>query len=131
MKWQKNIAVIIPAIMLVMLPAMRSVIPWVALWANQQYYAEVLCENKDKPEMHCNGACHARKVIAEPSNEDSEAGHQLPPLVEIEEIIFVQAEQPMLNVPETVITKQRSPEIHIHYHEPASEIPVPPPWKIS
>lgn len=22
------------------------------------YYANVLCENKDKPELHCNGSCH-------------------------------------------------------------------------
>lgn len=32
---------------------------------HKKYYAEVLCENKDKPMMHCNGKCHLKKEIKE------------------------------------------------------------------
>ncbi|WPQ62907.1 hypothetical protein SIO70_31585 [Chitinophaga sancti] len=30
---------------------------------NQDYIASVLCENKDKPEMHCNGKCQLKKQL--------------------------------------------------------------------
>lgn len=30
---------------------------------NQDYIAEVLCINKDKPEMKCNGKCHLKKEL--------------------------------------------------------------------
>ncbi|MEL0455164.1 hypothetical protein WJN01_02905 [Flavobacteriaceae bacterium SZ-1-7] len=33
-------------------------------------FIEKLCENKDKPEMQCNGQCHLKKV-AQSSNEKS------------------------------------------------------------
>ena len=32
---------------------------------NKQYYTKVLCENKDKPMMHCNGQCHLAKELKE------------------------------------------------------------------
>ena len=31
---------------------------------NYDYIVKVLCENKDKPEMHCNGKCHLTKELA-------------------------------------------------------------------
>jgi len=30
---------------------------------NQKYIARTLCENRDKPEMHCNGKCYLAKKI--------------------------------------------------------------------
>jgi hypothetical protein len=34
---------------------------------NKQFIASVLCENKAKPVMHCNGKCHLRKQLAKAS----------------------------------------------------------------
>lgn len=31
---------------------------------NYDYIVNTLCENKDKPEMHCNGKCHLSKELA-------------------------------------------------------------------
>lgn len=31
---------------------------------NYDYYAEELCENKDKPELHCDGKCYFSKQLA-------------------------------------------------------------------
>lgn len=37
-----------------------------AYWlANRAYIAATLCENKDKPQLHCNGKCYLKKKIAE------------------------------------------------------------------
>jgi hypothetical protein len=41
---------------------------------NKNYIAAVLCENKAKPEMHCNGKCYLAKKLkqAEKSEQKSE-----------------------------------------------------------
>jgi hypothetical protein len=38
--------------------------------ANQSYIASVLCENKNKPEMHCNGRCHLKKELDRDAQQD-------------------------------------------------------------
>lgn len=37
---------------------------------NQDFFAEI-CENKDKPEMKCNGKCHLKKQIKKQGEEKS------------------------------------------------------------
>ncbi|QJX45630.1 hypothetical protein HMJ29_01235 [Hymenobacter taeanensis] len=32
-------------------------------WLNQDYIARVLCINRDKPQLKCNGRCHLRKEL--------------------------------------------------------------------
>src|ERR1044071_5964326 len=37
---------------------------------HKKYIATVLCENRNKPQMHCNGKCHLKKqLLAEQKNE--------------------------------------------------------------
>lgn len=59
----KNATLII--ISLVMLT--KPMWPLVEYVVNYEYIANVLCENKDKPEMHCNGTCHLTKELAKES----------------------------------------------------------------
>ncbi|MBV8252693.1 MAG: hypothetical protein JO154_08800 [Chitinophaga sp.] len=33
-------------------------------YVSQQYIAANLCENRDKPKLHCNGKCHLRKQLS-------------------------------------------------------------------
>ncbi len=40
---------------------------------NQNFIARTLCENKAKPEMHCNGKCFMKKQLAR-SGENQDAG---------------------------------------------------------
>jgi hypothetical protein len=37
---------------------------------NFSYVASVLCENRDKPEMHCNGQCHLRKQLEKDQQQE-------------------------------------------------------------
>lgn len=39
-------------------------------WVNYEYIAKELCENKAKPEMHCDGKCHLKKELAKASEEE-------------------------------------------------------------
>ena len=43
---------------------------FVSFKANQDFIAKVLCVNKDKPEMKCNGKCHLAKELNKTENKD-------------------------------------------------------------
>ena len=38
---------------------------------NKDYVAKVLCENKNKPKMHCNGKCHLKKQLKEQDKKEN------------------------------------------------------------
>ena len=44
----------------------------VDFYANQDYIAKNLCENRDKPMMHCHGRCQLRKRLNRDANQDKE-----------------------------------------------------------
>jgi len=41
-------------------------------YINQEYIAANLCENRDKPAMHCNGKCHLSKKLKEEDKRDQD-----------------------------------------------------------
>ena len=45
--------------------------PVVDYVVNYDYIVKVLCENKDKPEMKCNGKCHLTKELAKEAGADN------------------------------------------------------------
>lgn len=46
---------------------------------NKQYVATVLCENRDKPQMHCCGKCYLNKQLNKVDNDnDKNGGKNLP-----------------------------------------------------
>jgi hypothetical protein len=53
-----------------------------AYWlANHTYIATVLCENKDKPALHCDGKCYLKKKIAaEATQQSSNSTSKMPTL---------------------------------------------------
>ncbi len=42
----------------------RPIVPFVSYAINYDYISTELCENKEKPEMKCNGKCHLKKELA-------------------------------------------------------------------
>ncbi|GAB3943795.1 hypothetical protein GCM10028805_10540 [Spirosoma harenae] len=49
-----------------------TLLPTVSQWgiiayyhANKDYIARVLCQNRDKPELHCDGQCYLAKQLKE------------------------------------------------------------------
>lgn len=38
---------------------------------NYNYFATELCENKNQPELECNGKCHLAKELAKTSENDN------------------------------------------------------------
>lgn len=58
-------------------------------WFNYAYYAEVLCENKDKPEMHCNGSCALSKELAKAETAKQLADTKIPELNKLNVSLFI------------------------------------------
>jgi hypothetical protein len=56
---------------------------------NQEYIARVLCENKEKPELKCNGNCQLTKQL----KKEEQKQQQLPPQLKIREVIQIVSEQ--------------------------------------
>lgn len=40
----------------------RPLVPVIIYYANYEYISTELCENKDKPEMECNGRCYLKAL---------------------------------------------------------------------
>ncbi len=49
---------------------LRPVAPFVEYAINYDYISDVLCINKDKPEMHCNGKCYVMKQLEKQKSDD-------------------------------------------------------------
>ena len=58
--------------LLYLLAMVKPIIPIMEYYANYDYIAMELCENRDKPYLECNGKCYLEKQIKEntPSNHD-------------------------------------------------------------
>lgn len=48
-------------------------LPYVNYYVNYTYISTTLCENKDKPQMHCNGKCHLKKTIAKAEADETKS----------------------------------------------------------
>ena len=90
----------------------------VAVWyyANQNYIATVLCVNKEKKEMGCNGKCAMNKKLSEAENSpDKEVPLSIKKPVEASPFLIVQAEEISFKVnPDTIYFQ--IPEQTYHYN---------------
>lgn len=97
---------------------------------NKNYVATVLCENKDKPQMHCCGKCYLNKQLNKVDSEtDKNNGRNLPSKWEKTETApFILPEVFSLTV--TTITATAITH-HAHYinaagYDPSADIFHPP-----
>lgn len=63
----KNFVFIIAFVFLI-----KPLWPIIEYVANYDYIATVLCENKDQPELECNGKCYLEKQLAKDAADDKE-----------------------------------------------------------
>ena len=52
---------------------LRPIVPIVNYAVNYEYISTELCENKDEPEMDCNGMCYLKKELAKEIQESNPA----------------------------------------------------------
>lgn len=56
----------------------RPLVPIIEYHANYNYIATVLCENKDKPYLECNGKCYLEKQLKEVNHDNHEHKSTVP-----------------------------------------------------
>lgn len=52
-----------------LLQTFSQAVIWAEFRVNQDYIAKNLCENRDKPEMHCDGQCCLKRKLAKDGKE--------------------------------------------------------------
>jgi hypothetical protein len=50
----------------------RVIQPYLEYKVNYEYISTVLCINKEKPQMNCNGKCHLLKELKKAAEEESQ-----------------------------------------------------------
>jgi hypothetical protein len=58
-------------IILYLIALCRPVAPLIEYYANKDFFATVLCINKDKPELKCNGQCILMQKLKKAVQEES------------------------------------------------------------
>jgi len=65
-------------------------------YANQDYIAKTLCENKGNPAMHCCGRCQLKKRLAKDANQDQNNPERR---AENKEVLFMESAAAWLKTP--------------------------------
>ena len=88
----------------------KPIWPVVDYLVNYDYIVETLCENKDRPEMNCNGKCHLSKELAKEAGNDGKnplsgktSKSEIPQIIISEHISeFLFKSEPELATPEEI-----------------------------
>ncbi|MBV8255716.1 MAG: hypothetical protein JO154_24190 [Chitinophaga sp.] len=96
-------------------------------WANESWVAQNLCENKDKPQMHCNGRCHLRKELEKETQQEKNGNSGK----ERFEVMFVNELQNFLELPEPSVVAHIGYYNNPHLPTPIFAIFHPPQWLLS
>lgn len=116
-----TVAVIVLAVFL------RPVLPVVGYVINYDYIVKELCENREKPQLHCNGKCQLMKELAKASEEEKPVSQKKSPTAEVE-ILFCQ--QPDVLLPQhpqaEIATAEAIQYRNLYYFLPAGSLYHPP-----
>src|ERR1700758_1201773 len=74
---------IILSLSILVLSSSKSLI-LVSYSLNKEFIAKNLCENKDKPKMHCNGKCHLKKELQKEEKKDQSPFSNVKDKVEVQ-----------------------------------------------
>jgi hypothetical protein len=59
------------ALLCILLQTFSQVVIVLVYYANKDFIAKNLCENRDKPKMHCEGKCCLKKKLAKEGKEQA------------------------------------------------------------
>ena len=66
--------------LLYLLAMVRPLVPIIEYHANYNYIANVLCENKDRPYLECNGKCYLEKQLKKVNHSNHDHKSTIPPI---------------------------------------------------
>ncbi len=71
--------------MLYLLAMVKPIMPLLEYYANYDYIAAVLCENRDKPVLECNGKCYLQSQIEKNDFKSSQEHNSSVPLISLDD----------------------------------------------
>ncbi|HEV7378295.1 MAG TPA: hypothetical protein VGN64_00765 [Dyadobacter sp.] len=94
---------------------------------NKEYITKVLCKNRDRPELHCNGRCDlAKRLNAQQAKKDQQTSDQVQNLPVVQ--LFA---SPVLSFQFYQSSFRRNPELSFAYklmaYQAHLSVTVPPP----
>lgn len=69
---------------------LKPILPVISFMVNYDYIAKELCENKTKPELHCNGKCYLKKELAKASENTNQNSQNKKQIQQETEILFLE-----------------------------------------
>lgn len=110
---------------------LKPYFPYLDYLINKEYIAENLCENKEKPELQCNGKCHLKKEVQKAAEEviDSEEGPQKNPTGKVKVKINLIDQLPSCVFVLNDIRSERKTYAHTNesVRTALRDVPTPPP----
>lgn len=89
----------------------KPLMPFVEYIVDYDYISTVLCINKEKPELKCNGKCHLMKELAKSAEDEKPISEKKSSVKEIEILFFQELTQ--LNFPNP--KQNTKPLLNWHY----------------
>ncbi|WP_317174647.1 hypothetical protein [Flavobacterium rivulicola] len=87
----KKLVIIVAIVMF-----LKPILPVADYIINYDYISKVLCENKAKPELQCNGKCQLMKELAKASEQEKPISPNKKIQLQETEVLFFQEIKPML-----------------------------------
>ena len=81
----KKLVIIVAIVML-----LKPILPVADYLINYDYISKVLCENKAKPELQCNGKCHLMKELAKAAEQEKPVSPDKKSQIQETEVLFFQ-----------------------------------------
>ena len=95
-------------ILIVTLPVMHKAIVITNYIVDYDYISQVLCINKEEPELQCNGKCHLNKELNKAeSSEDNDSKNNSRTNLEIGITYFLNAQEEIL-IPQLLSLKKKT-----------------------
>ncbi len=82
---------------------LKPVLPVLDYIINYDYIATELCENKAKPELHCNGKCHLAKELAKAAEDEKPVSEKKSGRAQAE-VLFFEAVPQFVFSPKTTVS---------------------------
>ncbi len=98
----KKIIFIIVLVLLI-----KPILPVLEYVVNYEYISKVLCINKDKPQLHCNGKCHLLKELAKASDTEKPLSSGKKASSQLVEVLFFEEIASFCIVPIRFVVKEK------------------------
>ncbi len=106
---------------------LKPFMPYIGYQINKAYIARVLCVNRDKPQLHCDGKCYLDKQLKK-ANDLPDRDEQIPaPRIDLDKLPTALINYQVFNLSNTQTKKIYFSKYHFSLSEFRMEIPTPPP----